>query len=122
MTNYSKVCEFHKKYDRFLDLGKLPENQAAFRVGFIEEELGELKKAVANDDCVGILDALADILYVTYGMAAEYGFDMDEAFGRVHESNMSKTMTRDKGKLAKGPGYKPVDLTDLARIPSNQRG
>jgi len=91
----------------------VPASQAAFRVSLIEEELGELKKAVANNNPVKILDGITDILYATYGTAAEYGFDADEAFARVHASNMTKTGTTGTGKLFKGPDYKPVDLTDL---------
>ena len=37
-----------------------------------------------------LLKELADLVYVTYGYAATYGWDLDEAFRRVHASNMSK--------------------------------
>lgn len=51
-----------------------------------------------------------------------YGNDtISEAFGRVHESNMSKLdnngkpIRREDGKIMKGPNYKAPDLTDLAK-------
>ena len=115
MTNYEKVREFHKKYKRPLDQGMVPPSQAVFRLSLIEEELGELKKAVADGDPVKILDGITDVLYATYGTGAEYGFDMDEAFARVHASNMTKTRTPGIGKLFKGPDYKPANLADLAQ-------
>lgn len=37
-----------------------------------------------------MLDALSDILYVTYGAGSSLGLDLDKAFSLVHESNMSK--------------------------------
>lgn len=44
---------------------------------------------------------------------------LDEAFTRVHASNMSKLgedgkpIRRSDGKIQKGPNYKPADLLDL---------
>ena len=60
------------------------------RVALIEEELNELKDAVQKHDFVEVIDALADILYVTYGAGAAWGVDLQKAFDLVHDSNMSK--------------------------------
>tara|TARA_B100000902_G_scaffold374515_1_gene403554 strand:+ start:9187 stop:9765 length:579 start_codon:yes stop_codon:yes gene_type:complete len=60
------------------------------RVKLIEEELSELKEALKNDDFVEVIDALADILYVTYGAGVAWGVDLQGAFDAVHLSNMSK--------------------------------
>merc|ERR1712194_828928 len=46
--------------------------------------------AAKNHDMTEVLDALSDILYVTYGAGSSFGLDLDKAFGLVHESNMSK--------------------------------
>jgi predicted HAD superfamily Cof-like phosphohydrolase len=117
MTNYKKVREFHKKFSRPLDKGKVSAEESDFRISLIHEEFLELKNAIARGDRVKILDGIADLLYAAYGAAAEYGFDIDEAFARVHESNMSKETTPGNaagtGKLFKGPNFKPVDLSDL---------
>jgi NTP pyrophosphatase (non-canonical NTP hydrolase) len=56
----------------------------------ISEEVNELKDAIDTNDTVEIRDALADILYVTYGMGYRLGISMDEDFDIVHSSNMSK--------------------------------
>tara|TARA_R100000008_G_C3533007_1_gene140342 strand:- start:3 stop:443 length:441 start_codon:yes stop_codon:yes gene_type:complete len=67
-------------------------------------------------DC---LKELADLVYVCYQYAANMGWDLDEAMHRVHTSNMSKLgddgkpVTREDGKVLKGPNYKPPNLEDL---------
>lgn len=55
--------------------------------------------------------------YLTY-----YGAEtIDEAFSRVHKSNMSKLgndgkpILREDGKVLKGPNYKAPDLSDLVK-------
>ena len=89
---------------------------AELRISLIEEELDELREAVADNDLVGIADALTDILYVTYGAGLAYGIDLDECFLEVHESNMSKLgddgkpIYREDGKVLKGPNYFEPDL------------
>lgn len=47
-------------------------------------------------DLVGIADAIGDILTVAYGLAHVAGFDADEVYQRVHDSNMSKFITCDE--------------------------
>ena len=56
----------------------------------VREECAELGDAVKEGDAVEMLDALADILYVVHGFAIAMGWDLEEAFRRVHESNLSK--------------------------------
>jgi len=59
------------------------------------------------------------LVYVTYGYAATYGWDLDEAVRRVHASNMSKLdsagkpLKRPDGKVLKGANYWKPDLSDL---------
>ena len=65
------------------------------------------------------LKELADLVYVCYQYAENQGWFLDEALDRVHKSNMSKLgadgkpIYREDGKVLKGPGYKPPDLSDL---------
>jgi len=69
-----------------------------------------------KQDC---LKELADLVYVCYQYAENQRWFLDEALNRVHESNMSKLgedgkpIYREDGKVLKGPGYKPPDLSDL---------
>lgn len=87
-----------------------------FRFRLLNEEFREVQDSGTAEE---LLKELADLLYVTYGYAATFGWDLDEAFKRVHESNMSKLgedgkpIRREDGKVLKGPNYKPPYLGDL---------
>lgn len=61
-----------------------------FRISLIDEEVQELKDAIANKDKQEVADALADILFVTLGMADALMIDIVDVFNAVCESNMSK--------------------------------
>ena len=95
-TNYEKVKEFNdvaqvQKLSNvtpdMIDSNKVLVNQM---FSLIKEEVTELKDAIDTNDVVEIRDALADILYVTYGMGYRLGIEMDKDFDVVHSSNMSK--------------------------------
>jgi predicted HAD superfamily Cof-like phosphohydrolase len=66
-----------------------------------------------------VMKEACDLVYVVLGMFVEFGWDFDEAFARVHESNMSKLgedgkpIYREDGKVLKGPDFFKPDLTDL---------
>jgi len=87
-----------------------------FRIDLIKEEVEELDEA---DTAIQALDALADIVYVCFGMAIEAGWDLDKAIQRVHQSNLSKLgedgkpIYNDVGKVMKGPNYRRPQLGDL---------
>lgn len=90
------------------------------RLGFdhLKEELQEYAQALTLE---GKLDALVDLVYVAMGLAAKYGFDFNEAFRRVHESNMTKTRAENPEQskrgssfdIIKGPDFKPANIKDL---------
>jgi len=86
------------------------------RKELIKEEFAEVMTA---DTAEQILKELADLIYVTYGYAAAFGWNLDEALRRVHASNMSKLgddgkpIYREDGKVMKGPKYEKPDLSDL---------
>lgn len=89
------------------------------RLELIDEEVEELRVAVANRDMVEIADALTDILYVVYGAGHTFGIDLDACFDEVHASNMSKLgedgrpIKREDGKVMKGPGFFAPDLESI---------
>ena len=66
------------------------------------------------------LKELADLAYVVFGYAHSRGWDLMEAFRRVHQNNMER-MTQDDGtikrredgKIIKNPNTPPVNLEDL---------
>ena len=111
----------------------------SMRLCLIREEAEEVEDAVClladkvfNAELLGIdmteeikaakaalLKELCDLQYVLSGFAVTFGLPFDEAFKRVHESNMSKLgpdgkpVYREDGKVLKGPNYKKPDLSDL---------
>ena len=67
---------------------------ADFVVNFIQEELDELKEAIAERNIVGILDAILDITYVGLGNGAMvFGLKdkIEAGYAEVQASNMSKS-------------------------------
>lgn len=109
------------------------------RLTLVREELAEVREAMAH-----LLKEFADLQYVMVGLTRGevtaddmtpeveeaamfivaltdvFGQDIsDEAFKRVHQSNMSKltdgVLVRDPetGKVLKGPNYLAPDLSDL---------
>lgn len=74
---------------------------------------------IGEMDSLNLLKELADLAYVVYGTAEAFGWDLDEAVKRVHESNMTKLgedgkpIYREDGKVLKGQNYKEPYLGDL---------
>lgn len=62
---------------------------------------------------------LSNLIYCLFGYANSMGWDLLEAYRRVHLSNLSKLddagkpIRREDGKVLKGPNYKPPFLEDL---------
>jgi predicted HAD superfamily Cof-like phosphohydrolase len=83
------------------------------RMAFLDEEVQELRDAMAARDVVGIADALADIVYVAVGTAVTYGIPFDAVLAEVHVSNMTKVNSLAEAKLVKGPGYRRPDIAGV---------
>ena len=96
------------------------------RAELIEEELWEVSREFptyfpgdGRMDKAALTKELADLIYVTIGMAVTFGLPLCEVFERVHQSNMSKLgedgkpIYREDGKVMKGPNYQPPQLGDL---------
>ena len=95
-----------------------------------EVEAAYERAAAADDgrrDTVEAADALADLVYVVYGMALETGIDLAAVLAEVQRSNMSKLgadgkpIYREDGKVLKGPGYFPPDIVGVLGISSRAR-
>lgn len=124
------VQEFHKAHD-----GGQPDYMLARRL--IHEEMEELEAELMTHDEIrnpytkgltatitqvnraNVIKEMADVMYVLYGFADRFNIDLDEAFSRVHESNMSKVALdgkiyfRKDGKVMKPDHYKAPELGDL---------
>lgn len=123
-TTLDMVNEFHETYSCVLEkepnITNKPVND--FRAAFLQEELDELKEALANNDVVEVLDALTDLQYVLDGTYLSFGLQAakEAAFDEVHRSNMSKLgedgqpiVRESDGKILKGPNYFKPDLAKV---------
>ena len=107
------VQEFHHKYELpNASTPTLPSPKDLMRrARLIVSESAEFLEAADQADFVEMIDALADILVVTYGTAVELGVDLEPVFAEVHRSNMSKNGGKDAGgKVLKGPAFQPPDI------------
>lgn len=85
------------------------ESLRELRVNLIAEEAQEFADAVRADDIIAMADALADLLYVTYGAAISHGIDLDAVLEEVHRSNMTKLWGRKDIATLPGPGDGTTD-------------
>ena len=129
------VLQFHHTYSvpiRPFSDPTLDYERMNMRMSLIAEEFAELMgavygpraraiveaataEAVAADegerDVIEAADALADLVYVVYGMAIESGMNLDSVLAEVQASNLSKLMPdgsvklREDGKVLKGPNF-----------------
>jgi predicted HAD superfamily Cof-like phosphohydrolase len=113
------VAAFHEAFglpQRTRPTVAIGDDLARLRLDLMEEEFGELVRAVEARDLVAIADALADIVYVAYGTALTYGIDLDAVLDEVHRANMSKLgadgrpVLRDDGKVLRSERYSPPDV------------
>ena len=138
------VRRFHHVYGLPVqtDGASLERESLGMRMSLIAEEFSELvgavygqaaraeiessyRRAVAADDgtrdTVETADALADLIYVIYGMALETGIDLASVLAEVQRSNMSKLgadgkpVYREDGKVLKGPDYFPPNVEAVLR-------
>lgn len=75
----------------------VPEDLRKLRMDFLDEEVTELRGALAGDDIVKVADALADITCVVAGTAVLYGIPFDAVLAEVHRSNLTKGRTSSPG-------------------------
>jgi len=88
------VADFHRTFNMpVLETPTIPSaERCALRVVLLQEELDELKEAIAENDMTAIADALSDIQYVLSGAILEFGLasKFKALFEEVQRSNMSK--------------------------------
>lgn len=119
------VKAFHEAFDvPILNQAQIPNKERAeLRIKLLEEELDELKEAVAENDLTETADALVDLQYVLLGTLLEFGMQdkFESCFEEVHRSNMSKldsngkAIYREDGKVIKSERYSPPNLKPLLK-------
>ena len=128
-TREDIVKEFNRAFSLPVDLNigrAITSGNLSLCNNLIYEEFTELDDAVCalldpdkEGDIENVLKELADLQYVISGFAVRMGLNLEEAFQRVHLSNMSKLgedgkpIYNDLGKVMKGPNYKEPYLSDL---------
>lgn len=86
----------------------------------IQEEFEEWLDSLLHKDQLNEIKELSDLLYVVFGYANAKGWDIMEAFERVHKNNVGRCIQpdgsikrREDGKIIKNKDYPKVDLEDL---------
>jgi NTP pyrophosphatase (non-canonical NTP hydrolase) len=85
----------------------------------VEELLESLKKYKDDpSERENLVKEFADVQYTLSQLAVGYRVDLEEAFGRVHESNMTKLVDgklrrREDGKILKPSTYAAPNLKGL---------
>lgn len=133
------VRQFHQVYQIPVEtIPTVDRPRLGMRMGIIVEEFCELIRAVYGKqaeekvatavaeaikiddhsrDTVEAADALADLIYVIYGMALEMGIPIGKVLAQVQASNLSKIgsdgkpIYREDGKVLKGPNFFSPDIT-----------
>ncbi len=78
-----------------------------FRLSLIEEEKNELKEACDQKNFIEAIDAIADTLFVTYGMCHAFGINYDE-----YRPTGFRTMVCDSGDVPDIHIFDKKQLTD----------
>lgn len=116
-------CHFEEFAEMCKTLEFKTELGTAVRIGRLFEQIEELAVLLKTNalpvrvtNRKEFLDAIADQVVAGVGAAYCAGMDAPEAVRRVDSSNWSKYVDGqpvfdENGKIAKGPYYKPVDLT-----------
>ena len=125
-TTLEQVKEFHETYGLPVEgeLNISDEKTKQLRINLLQEELDELKEALADNDPIETLDALIDLQYVLDGAFLSFGLQdvKQAAFNEVHRSNMSKLgedgkpiRREEDGKVMKGPNYFKPDMAQFIK-------
>lgn len=112
-----QVEEFHKVFNHKISdkpICLIQDSELKnLRYKLMKEELEEFKNANTITDQV---DALGDLLYVTFGTLVSMGIkDIDKIFDMIHEANLSKVFPdgtvhyNDYGKVVKPDTFIPPD-------------
>ncbi len=103
------VARFHRTFSLpILSEPQVPdEKRCELRINLLQEELDELKEALAHKNIVEVADALCDLQYVLSGAILEFGLGhkFSELFDEVQRSNLSKTCRDEKEAAATQAHY-----------------
>jgi len=117
---YQDIVDFHNEVmgDSFPPHPRAaPFNYSNLRYNLIKEEMGEVLRAILQNDVVGVADGIADSIVVLLGTAVTYGIDIRPVWDEVHRTNMAKKggKLREDGKMLKQKGWESPDVIGILR-------
>ena len=129
MSTADMLREFHTAYGHLLrskpEMGELDERK--LRSALLDEESWEACVALRVGNIAEVAQELADVVYVCYGAAVQFGIDLDAVLAEVHRANMSKAepdgtvLRREDGKVLKGSAFRAADVAAALGLVSNER-
>jgi predicted HAD superfamily Cof-like phosphohydrolase len=122
---FNDVVDFHKKFGIQYDgppRGREGE-LFAFRDKRFHEEIKEIRDAIEFNQAAEELDGYVDLIYIILGTCHLRGWNLNEAWKRVHKANMTKQLAskENPGKygattdIVKPKGWVAPNLEDLAK-------
>jgi predicted HAD superfamily Cof-like phosphohydrolase len=110
-AGYMMVNEFHTVFGHPINDAPMmhDEKLKQFRLGLINEEIGELGDAIQKEDAVECLDALCDLAYVTYGAAIALGLSPNSVRLYAHEEYLRGDV-EDIKFIDKDPSFYPFNV------------
>lgn len=120
-TNQEKVLEFTEAFNMFKtpygefsgDLLRTNPKTSKLRYDLINEEYTELMDAFREKDFKEVIDALTDILYVTYGAGIALGLDLDKSFPTISMKFRRKEYVEEKTHFENIVGAYTLDDTSI---------
>ena len=105
-SNYERVKEFHSAFEiqELQSPGFPTQNVIDLRLKLIDEEFQELRDATDANDIVEAADAHADLLYVIYGTAAQFGIHI-----RYYHPQITEAVARLPSKHATDQLFQTID-------------
>lgn len=110
-----------KQIPKNLDVWESDADHRELAISLIEEEVQELREAVEAQDEVETADAIADILFTLFGLAAKSGHTelVEDCLDQVIVSNWTKLsgdpVILPGGKIGKPAGYQPPKIEQIVR-------
>lgn len=110
----SPIFDFNEQVIKLgdIEINPLTQKQHDWTVKFCLEELSEFTTAYDQQDVVGMVDAIGDLIYGAMGTFKKMGLTRDqvcEVFAAIHTANMTKSRG-DKGRGSDEDATKPADF------------
>lgn len=120
--HFQNVLEFNKAFEVTIYTGELKNifkketDLVNFRYSLIEEEINELLYAAKQQDFIEVIDALADILYVVFGMYSVLNIDIDHELKDISESTseLCNVIYQSKDLVEAGNIFANMPIVDCA--------